>query len=240
MEGLLEYKSIFNGHVKDVDKSTRTITGYFSAYGNVDSDNDVIEKGAYSKTIKERAQDIYYLFNHNWDYLMDKGSRSLKLIDDNYGLGFEAKIADTNMGRDLIVYYEEGLVNEHSIGFQTQKAVKEANGVRVIKEVKLWEGSAVPIGANGATPFNGFKSVNTIKEANDYIHRIMKLLKNGSLTDDSFSQLEFALKQLQLESYELGKQEIKSTQEIQEPSKDTPEIIIEPQVIKSIFNQFTI
>lgn len=228
MEGLLEYKSIFNGHVKDVDKSTRTITGYFSAYGNVDSDNDIIEKGAYSKTINERAKDIYYLFNHNWDYLMDKGSRSLKLVDDEYGLGFEAKIADTNMGRDLIVYYEEGLVNEHSVGFQTQKASKETNGVRVIKEIKLWEGSAVPLGANSATPFNGFKSVKNIKEANDYINRIMKLLKNGSLTDDGFSQLEFALKQLQLESFELGKQEIKSTQEIQEPPIRTQEKNFEP------------
>lgn len=218
MKGLLEYKSIFNGVVKDIDKTSRTVTGYFSAYGNVDHDNDIIEKGAYTKTIKERAQEVFFLYNHNWDYLMDKGSRSLKLIDDDFGLGFEAKIADTNMGRDLIVYYEEGLVEEHSVGFQTTKSIKDNNGVRVIKEIKLWEGSAVPLGANSSTPFNGFKSVNTIKEANDYIVKITKLLRNGNLTDDGFAQLEFALKQLQLESYELGK---KHSGIITEPSNDT-------------------
>lgn len=218
MNGLLEYKSIFNGVVKDVDKKSRTVSGYFSAYGNVDSDNDIIEKGAYTKTINERAKEVFMLYNHNWDYLMDRGSRSLKLIDDNFGLGFEAKIADTNMGRDLIVYYEEGLVNEHSVGFQTTKAVNDSNGTRIIKEIKLWEGSAVPLGANSSTPFNGFKSASTIKEANDYILKITKLIRNGNLTDEGFEQLEFALKQLQLESYELG---IKSTRKEVEPAQAT-------------------
>lgn len=230
MNGLLEYKSIFNGVVKDIDKTSRTVTGYFSAYGNVDSDNDIIEKGAYTKTINERSQEVFFLYNHNWDYLMDKGSRSLKLIDDSFGLGFEAKIADTNMGRDLLVYYEEGLVKEHSVGFQTTKSIKENNGVRVIKEIKLWEGSAVPLGANSSTPFNGFKSANTIKEANDYIVKITKLLRNGNLTDDGFTQLEFALKQLQLESYELGK---KSTQKEDEPIIITQKDL-EPQIIEQI------
>ena len=236
MNGLLEYKSIFNGVVKDVDKKSRTVSGYFSAYGNVDSDNDIIEKGAYTKTINERAKEVFMLYNHNWDYLMDRGSRSLKLIDDDFGLGFEAKIADTNMGRDLLVYYEEGLVNEHSVGFQTTKAVNDTNGTRIIKEIKLWEGSAVPLGANSNTPFNGFKSANTIKEANDYILKITKLIRNGNLTDEGFEQLEFALKQLQLESYELG---IKSTQKEVEPEQSTQDNL-EPQVLKDIFKNFKI
>ena len=240
MNGLLEYKSIFNGVVKDVDKTSRTVTGYFSAYSSKDSDGDIIEKGAYTKTIKERANDIYYLFNHNWDYLLDKGSRSLKLIDDAHGLGFEAKIADTNIGRDLMVYYEEGLVNEHSVGFVTQKAVYDKHqDARIIREIKLYEGSAVPMGANSNTPLTSMKSISTTKQANDYIGKIVKLIKNGNLSDEGFGQLEFALKQLQLFSFELGKQETKSTQNEQEPPVSTL-ISIEPQEINNLFTNFKI
>src|SRR5690606_16928609 len=112
------------------------------------------------------------------------------------------------------------------------KSIKDNNGVRVIKEIKLWEGSAVPLGANPSTPFNGFKSANTIKEANDYIAKITKLFRNGNLTDDGFAQLEFALKQLQLESYELGK---KHSGKIIEPSNDTQVKDFEP-LLKTINN----
>ena len=77
------------------------------------------------------------------------------------------------------------------------------------------------LGANPNTPFTGFKSL-TFEEANDQINRIVKLIRHGSLTDDSFSQLEIALKQLQLHSYELGK---KSLEENKEPINITPEVL---------------
>jgi len=93
--------------------------------------------------------------------------------------------------------------------------------VRYIKEIKLFEGSNVTLGANPNTPFTGFKSL-TFEEANDQINRIVKLIRHGSLTDDSFSQLEIALKQLQLHSYELGK---KSLEVQTEPTTEvTPEV----------------
>jgi len=58
------------------------------------------------------------------------------------------------------------------------------------------------------------------------------MLKNGDLTDDTFIQLEIALKQLQTESYELGK---KHSKEQQEPPSGTQEKYFEP-LIESINN----
>ena len=36
--------------VKDVDVKTGIVTGFFSKFDNVDSDNDVIRRGAYKKS----------------------------------------------------------------------------------------------------------------------------------------------------------------------------------------------
>src|SRR5690606_33981324 len=110
------------------------------------------------------------------------------------------------------------------------------NGSRILKELKLYEFSAVTMAANPLAKLESIKS--QVKDSNDRISKMLKLFRNGELTDETFSLMEIALKQMQLQAFELGKQEIKSTQE-NEPSNDTQELI-EPQVIKSIFNEFKI
>lgn len=227
MKGILELKNA--GGVVDVDAKSRIVTGYLSSFGNVDSDNDIIVKGAFTKSINERFNNIFFLYQHNWEKPLGKFS---KLIEDEKGLYFEAEIVETSYGVDQLKLYESGLVNEHSIGFQTIKADKSSDGTRTIKEVKLYEGSSVTLGANSSTPFLGFKS--ELKDQNDTINKIVGLMKNGNLTDDTFFQLEIALKQLQLQSYELGK----NTQTSQEPSADTHEKSFEP--LLNIMSNFKI
>ena len=57
MNGLLEYKSI-SGNINDIDVKNRIVTGYLANFGTKDSDDDVIEKGAFAKSIKERKDSI--------------------------------------------------------------------------------------------------------------------------------------------------------------------------------------
>jgi uncharacterized protein len=224
MNGILELKN--NGSVKDVDVSQRKVSGYLSSFDNVDSDNDIIVKGAFSKSITERKNKIFFLQQHDWSRPLGKFTT---LVEDEKGLYFEAEIVQTSYGIDQLKLYESGLVNEHSIGFQTIKADKASSGVRTIKEVKLYEGSAVTLGANSNTPFTGFKS--ELKNQTDTINKIVMLMKNGDLTDETFSQLEIALKMLQFEAYEIGKNTQKS-----EPSiEDTHQKNFEP-LLKSINN----
>ena len=223
MNGILELKN--NGSVKDVDVSNRKVTGYLSAFDNVDHDNDIIVKGAFQKSIKERFNNIFFLYQHNWEKPLGKFT---SLVEDEKGLYFEAEIVQTSYGIDQLKLYESGLVKEHSIGFQTIKSDRESGGLRTIKEVKLYEGSAVTLGANSNTPFLGFKS--ELKQTNDLITKITGLIRNGDLTDDTFIQLELALKQLQSQSYELGKNQTQNTQEDLEPSADTQEKNFEPLI----------
>lgn len=199
---MLELKSI-NAQVKDVDVKKRVVTGYLSNFDNKDLHNDIIVKGAFNKSIQERKGNIWFLNQHNWAQPHGKFD---VLKEDSKGLYFESKpLIDTSWSVDTMKMYEAGIMTEHSIGFTTIKDEYDSkNEVRIIKEVKLYEGSNVTMGANPETPFTGFKSFTT-KEADDQVKRIVKMLKNGTLTDESFELLEIALKQLQKHMYELGK-----------------------------------
>lgn len=222
MNGLIEYKSI-HSEIKDVDTVSKTVTGYFSAFGNKDFDNDVILKGAFAKSIRERgpmgSNEIFYLNQHIWAQPLGKPK---VLIEDEKGLYFEANVAETSYGKDLLILYAAGLVKEHSIGFVTMKEnwVKpngewDNDSYREITEVKLYEGSAVTLGSNNQTPFTGFKSKGykySQKESESMISKIVKLMRNGNLTDETFIQLEIALKQLQRYSYELGKESLSESE----------------------------
>jgi hypothetical protein len=128
-----------------------------------------------------------------------------------------------------MILYAEGIVIQHSIGFSTIKADYDQNtGMRMIKEIKLYEGSNVTLGANPETPFMGFKSL-TMAEINDQIGKMIKLLKDGSLTDEGFGRLEIALKQFQLEAFNLGKNSLLD----KEPGKPTPNTN-EPNILTEI------
>jgi len=227
MLGLLEHKN-FTGSIKDVDRKNRIVTGYLAAFDDQkDSDGDIAEIGMFSKSVKERgpsgSNEIFFLNQHNWQ--QPHGKFAMLEEQDGKGLYFESqKLPNTTYSNDAIELYAEGIVKEHSYGFQRIKDVfdKERNATRM-KEVKLYEGSNVTLGADPNTPFSGFKSL-TILEINEKSSAILKMLRNGTLTDDMFLTLEIALKQLQSESYELGKKSL------EEPFKHTQ---IEPITAES-------
>ena len=47
--------------VKDVDTQTRRVRVMLSHFDNIDSDNDVIRKGAFSKSIIERESNLQWM-----------------------------------------------------------------------------------------------------------------------------------------------------------------------------------
>ena len=215
MDSLLKFKSYGNS-LKDVDVKKRIVTGYLSNFDNKDHDGDIIVKGAFSKSLNERKADIYFLNQHNWKQPHGKFA---VLKEDSKGLYFESEpLIDTSYSSDALKLYDAGIINEHSIGFQAIKSDKESQG-RILKELKLYEGSNVTMGANSNTPFTGFKSL-TLKEVNDKAQKIFKAVKNGTFTDETFLLLEFALKELQSEAYILGTK----SQIIVEPLKDTQDV----------------
>ena len=189
----------YNATIKDLDVATGIVTGYFSQFNSIDLDGDVIMPGAFTKTIAERGPDsskpeIAYLWQHDTTKPLGK---LLVLREDNFGLYFEAKMSDTTWGEDALKLYRDGVITQHSIGYQVIKSVETTmdmeEEVDQIYEVKLWEGSAVTFGANPNTPFTGFKSA---QEREDRIKTLVKAIKNGSYTDETFGLIEFELLKL--------------------------------------------
>ena len=226
---MLEIKD-FVGSVKDIDTKKRVVTGYLSSFDDIkDSYGDIVVKGAFTKTINERMNEIYFLNQHNWDQPHGKFE---VLKEDDFGLYFESKpLIDTSFSSDALKLYEAGILKEHSFGYETVKSdFDKGRGARMLKELKLYEGSNVTIGANRNTPFTGMKA-KELKDINDQSAKLYKAIRNGTFTDETFKLLEIALKQLQKEAFELGK--IKA---LEKPSNDT--LINEPLEYVNIINQF--
>jgi HK97 family phage prohead protease len=211
----------YDATIKDLDVATGVVTGYFSQFNSIDLDGDVIMPGAFTKTIAERGPDsskpeIAYLWQHDTTKPLGK---LLVLREDNFGLYFEAKMSDTTWGEDALKLYRDGVITQHSIGYQVIKSVETQmdmeEEVEQIYEVKLWEGSAVTFGANPNTPFTGFKSA---QEREDRIKTLVKAIKNGSYTDETFGLIEFEL--LKLVSLAKTEEPSKITTTVQEPKED--------------------
>lgn len=236
MKGNFEYKDNV-GSVKDVDTKNRIVTGYLTAFDNKDHDGDIGEMGMFTKTISENGpkgkNSILFLNQHDWKQPHGKFS---VLEERKDGLYFESDpLPNTSYSNDLIELYTAGIIKEHSYGFIAVKSMfDKEQSARRLQEVRLFEGSNVTLGANSNTPFMGFKNLS-IDQLNQKCTDIMKVLRNGTLTDDIFIQLEIALKMLQTEAYELGKTE--NTQKVDEPSEDTQEKSFEP--LFSIINNLT-
>jgi hypothetical protein len=196
------YKNISQGIIEDVDDVKGIVTGYFSAFNNIDSDGDVIVSGAYKKTVAENGPNgknrIMHLLQHN--PLMPL-AKPMELIEDGKGLRFVSKITETSYGKDVIKLYAEGVFNEHSVGFEIVKSDNKA-GYREIREIKLWEGSTVTWGANPNTPIESMKSWDKPK-SEEMIAKMCNLIRKGDLTDESLITLEICLKQLEAHLIEL-------------------------------------
>ena len=121
-------------------------------------------------------------------------------MEDGKGLFFRSKISKTSYGRDVLLLYEDNVVNEHSVGIQVVKHDKAQEGHQRLLEVKLWEGSTVTWGANEDTPTTAVKDLSPQEAAEKFGERInllTKAIKDGRYTDETFLLLEIQLKQIQ-------------------------------------------
>jgi len=196
--------------LKDVDETNRIVKGYLSAFDIKDSDSDIIRKGAFKKSLKERGVNsksnriIQHLRNHDWDHQIGVFK---ELAEDDYGLYFVSELGRSTKGTDALLDYQDGILREHSIGFNyvdgkiKKKEDDEHGEYFEIKEVILWEGSGVTFGANSMTPvLEANKSIldsDYLLNLNNEMSTLIKALKNGKGTDERLENIELKLKQIQ-------------------------------------------
>lgn len=129
------------------------ISGYASTFGGEpDSYGDVILAGAFAKSISSRA--TKFLYEHG-----EPIGKQLELREDERGLFGRWSIVDTQAGTDAYKLARAGVLDSLSIGYRTvQEEYRAEDGVRLLREIDLYEVSAVAIPANRNAVITDVKS----------------------------------------------------------------------------------
>jgi len=211
--------------VKDVDTAGRRVKIMLSKFDNVDADGDVLVKGAFAKSIQERGADsqsnrkIKFLRYHDFEHQIGKFT---KLEETHDGLIAYGDLGRSTKGNDAFLDYQDGIITEHSIGFQTiADKIEVRDGMQILKEVILWEGSAVTFGVNSETPLFTVSKGNGkdyLEKLNAKMDGLTNALKNGKGTDERLEAIEMNLRVCQTKYNDV----IKSLM-TKEPTRVTPD-----------------
>jgi len=156
----LEIKSSIKAyHDDEEDKNYGTFEGYGSVFGNKDLGNDVIERGAFLKSLKRRKpQNVKLLYQHKSD--MPIGVFD-EIKEDEHGLVVKGRLAlKTQAGAEAYELLKMGALDGLSIGFRVnpkEVSYDKRGNRRIIKEVDLMEVSLVTF------PMNPQATVRSVK-----------------------------------------------------------------------------
>lgn len=120
------------------------ISGYASVFGACDQGGDIVQKGAYARSLAALSQAgrrVRMLWQHDptepigvWD----------EIREDARGLFVKGRILlDVARGREAAALLAAGAIDGLSIGYRTVKANKDTSGRRLLSDLDLWEVSLV-------------------------------------------------------------------------------------------------
>lgn len=118
------------------------IEGYASVFGNIDSYNDIVIKGAFNPDRR-----VKLCYQHDFDRVIGKIE---ELREDERGLWFRAKISNTTLGKDVAILILDEAIDEISIGYRVLDW-SDKDGIRILEKLYLYEISIVTRAANEQT-----------------------------------------------------------------------------------------
>lgn len=138
--------------IKADGQTVGEIRGLASTFGNTDSYGDVIEPGAFAKSLARRKADtnaspIAMLDHHRMDSPIGKWTH---IEETERGLEVVGKLTmDVQRAKELYALAKDGALGGLSIGFRTvADRIDRQRQVRIIEEIDLLEVSLVSIPAN--------------------------------------------------------------------------------------------
>lgn len=146
-----------------------TFEGYASVFGNRDGGGDIVEPGAFTKTLRERGpKGIKMLADHDptkrigvWE----------AMSEDAHGLMVKGRLlTEKAIGKEAHIDLKAGALDGMSIGYRVKSdAYDGRRRARLLKEVDLFEISLVPFPMNEAARVTAVKSltVDEIRELED-------------------------------------------------------------------------
>lgn len=151
-------------------------SGYASIFNVIDQGLDVVEPGAFAKSLSAPRK-VRMLWQHDmtdpigvWD----------EIREDDRGLYVKGRIlTEVTRGKDALALLKAGAIDSMSIGYRTKQAEAEGNGsVRRLLEIELHEISLVTFPMLPEAQVTDVKAIHTIRDF------------EKALRDAGFSQTE--------------------------------------------------
>lgn len=139
-----------------------TFEGYASTFNNVDHGDDIVIRGAFSNSLAKNSQ-VPILWQHQMSEVIGV---SVQLYEDDKGLFIKGNLPkdDTLVSGRIIPQMKVGSIKEMSIGFFTKNYDRAKDGIRLLKEIDLFEVSLVTKAMNSQALVTGFKSFETLRD----------------------------------------------------------------------------
>lgn len=187
----------------DVDETSRRVKVAIAETESVDRDNELIDPKAFNQTISRKGpkgtNEVWHLIDHNPSLETALGKFSELYMEGKHLVGV-SEYKDSWLWREVAwPLYKSGDINQHSVGFRVIGNKEKANGYDIIKEVELFEGSAVLWGANPNTPVLDIaKSLYREKQEsfNERVEWLCKNLREGKYDAEKQSLLILEIQQL--------------------------------------------
>lgn len=135
------------------------LSGYAAVFGDATEIAGIfrerIAPGAFAEAVKR--DDVRALFNHDANFVLGRTTaKTLRLVEDDRGLRYEADPPDTQWARDLMVSVQRGDVSQSSFAFEVTEeewdyGVRGEMPLRTIKAVRLYDVSPVTYPAYEST-----------------------------------------------------------------------------------------
>ena len=164
----MEYKAL-QFKADNVNSDERIISGYASTY-DLDQGGDIIVKGAFPNTLSS-GRSVKVLWQHKQDIPVGK-PRLMR--EDDQGLYVEAYIAKTERGDEALALAKEGIIDSFSIGYSVNDSEYKDDGVRLIKDLTLYEFSLVTFPMNEKAIITSVKSLD--------VREIERVLREAGLS----------------------------------------------------------
>ena len=173
-------KEIRTFEVKDLELrqegESNKVVGYASVFNTLSNDlgnfREIIAPGAFDGRLDD---DVRLMVNHEGLPLARTTNGTMRLSTDDTGLKYEAEIANTSTGRDILELLKDGTVNQSSFAFTVEDdswEVSEGINVRTINKVsRLSDTSIVTYPAYNQAGV-GLRSLEAWKKEED--EKVMK------------------------------------------------------------------
>jgi HK97 family phage prohead protease len=141
--------------LKTTNDNAGTFEGYLAVFNNLDGNGDIIERGAFKRTLglalqTKTSTKSPYLYPLLWQHKEDEPIGGITdAYEDDHGLHITGEYdLDTERGKAAYSGAKKGYLRGLSIGYRTVKSMVDANRDRHLLELQLFEGSPVTFPAN--------------------------------------------------------------------------------------------